>query len=124
MGVELADPVRMRACLAILAALAPGDRAGADLRLRFRASELRTLTRELQGAGFDCPRIEAVFFVGERDNRNHMRVVCANVAAADLSQIRIIARGSGTFRAEPWDEEEPQTTGSLASALPLRPTFD
>jgi hypothetical protein len=110
------------ACLAVLTALAASSAGAEEIRLKFAPSHLTVLERQLRSYGFDCPRVKAVFFLGERNDRNHMRVICDGMQAADLSQIRMIVGGSGHYRAEPWIEE--RTPGTLAGAVQLKASFD
>lgn len=115
--------MRRAACLAILAACAAP--AGADeIRLKFAPSHLNVLERQLRSYGFDCPRVKAVYFIGEEDGRNHMRVVCGGVQAADLTQIRMIVGGSGHYRAEPWSERQAAAPGTLAAAFSLKASLE
>jgi hypothetical protein len=111
--------------LALAALLVSDAQASGETRLTFRSNQLRALGQDLRARGFDCPQIEAVFFEGEKENRNHMRVVCAGLAAADLSEIRIVATGSGSFRASPWVPEHPGRVSGLAvEGLALRTSLD
>ena len=96
-------------------------RAG-EIRLKFAPSHLNVLERQLRSYGFDCPRVKAVFFLGEKDERNHMRVTCDGVQAADLSQIRMIVGGSGLYRAEPWIDHQADPT--LAAAFALKSSLE
>jgi hypothetical protein len=83
------------------------------------------VAKELRAFGFDCPDVTAMFRVGEKDNRNHIRVVCGRLAAADLAQIRIIAGGSGIQRAQPWsDDEDGAGAPSLAQSFSLKASLD
>ena len=118
-------PSRVKAAfvLAVAVLLAWQAQAEGETKLKFRPNQLRALGQDLRGRGFDCPHIEAVFFEGEKDNRNHMRVVCAGLAAADLSEIRVVATGSGSFRASPWTPDH-QDGDSVAAALALRTSLD
>ena len=110
------------AYLAMLLALAASSASAEEIRLKFAPSHLKVLERQLRSYGFDCPRVTAVFFLGEKDDRNHMRVVCAGVQAADLTQIRMIVGGSGSYRAEPWIEQ--QAAGTLAAAVALKSSLE
>jgi hypothetical protein len=114
--------VHRAACLATLLALAASDTCAQEIRLKFAPTHLSALERQLRSYGFDCPRVKAVFFLGEKDDRNHMRVVCAGVQAADLSQIRMTVGGSGSYRAEPWIEQ--QAPGTLAASFALKSSFE
>ena len=109
-------------CLATLVALAASPAGADEIRLKFAPSHLHVLHRQLRSYGFDCPRVKDVFFLGEKDGRNHMRVVCEGVQAADLTQIRMIVRGSGQYRAEPWIEQG--TGGTLAAAFALKSALE
>ena len=102
-----------------LAGVLAGGPAAAETRLHVGKAQLRSLERELRALGFDCPRVGSVYFVGEKDDRNHMRVVCSGLAAPDLSQIRIVATGSGRYDARPWDGEDGEPRRE-ASQLPFR----
>ena len=106
----------------MLLAFAASSASAEEIKLKFAASHLNVLERQLRSYGFDCPRVKAVFFLGERDDRNHMRVVCAGVQAADLSQIRMIVGGSGHYRAEPWIED--RNPGALAGAVQLKASLE
>jgi hypothetical protein len=114
--------VRRAACLATLLTFAAPVAGADEIRLKFAPSHLSVLERQLRSYGFDCPRVKAVFFLGEKNDRNHMRVVCAGVQAADLSQIRMIVGGSGSYRAEPWIEQ--QAPGTLAAAFALKAALE
>jgi hypothetical protein len=111
--------------LASAVLLATHADATEETRLTFRSGQLRALAQDLRGRGFDCPHVDVVFFEGEKDNRNHMRVVCAGLAAADLSEIRIVVTGSGSFRASPWTPDH-AAGGSqrAAEGLSLRTSLD
>jgi len=110
------------AWLAILLALAASSASAEEIKLKFAASHLNVLERQLRSYGFDCPRVKAVFFLGEKQGRNHMRVVCDGIQAADLSQIRMIVGGSGHYRAEPWIED--RNPGALAGAVQLKASLE
>ena len=106
----------------MLMAFAASSPRAEEVKLKFAPSHLHALERQLRSYGFDCPRVKAVFFLGEKQDRNHMRVVCDGVQAADLSQIRMIVGGSGHYRAEPWIEE--RNPGTLAGAVQLKAAFE
>ena len=108
--------------LAMLLALAASSASAEEIKLKFAASHLNVLERQLRSYGFDCPRVKAVFFLGEKQGRNHMRVVCDGIQAADLSQIRMIVGGSGHYRAEPWIEE--RNPGTLEGAVQLQASLE
>ena len=114
--------MRRAACLATLLTLAAPALRADEIQLKFAPNHLSVLERQLRSYGFDCPRVKAVFFLGEKDDRNHMRVVCAGVQAADLSQIRMVVGGSGSYRAEPWIEQ--QAPGTLAAAFALKASLE
>ena len=106
----------------MLMAFAASSARAEEIRLKFAPSHLNMLERQLRSYGFDCPRVKAVFVLGERDYRNHMRVICDGIQAADLSQIRMIVGGSGHYRAEPWIEE--RNPGTLAGAVQLKASLE
>jgi hypothetical protein len=106
----------------MLMAFAASSTRAEEVKLKFAPSHLHALERQLRSYGFDCPRVKAVFFLGEKQGRNHMRVVCDGIQAADLSQIRMIVGGSGQYRAEPWIEE--RNPGTLAGAVQLKAAFE
>jgi hypothetical protein len=114
--------VLRNACLAALLTLAAMPARAGEIRLKFAPSHLNVLERQLRSYGFDCPRVKAVFFLGEKDERNHMRVTCDGVQAADLSQIRMIVGGSGLYRAEPWIDHQADPT--LAAAFALKSSLE
>jgi hypothetical protein len=105
----------------MLGAFAASGACAEEIRLKFAPSHLHILHRQLRSYGFDCPRVKDVFFLGEKDGRNHMRVVCDGVQAADLTQIRMIVGGSGHYRAEPWIA---QGAGTLAAAFALKSALE
>ena len=80
----------------MLLAFAASSASAEQIKLKFAASHLNVLERQLRSYGFDCPRVQA----------------------ADLSQIRMIVGGSGHYRAEPWIEE--RNPGALAGAVQLK----
>jgi hypothetical protein len=106
----------------MLLAFAASSACAEEIKLKFASSHLTVLERQLRSYGFDCPRVKAVFFLGEKQERNHMRVICDGMQAADLSQIHMIVGGSGHYRAEPWIEE--RNSGTLAGAVRLKASFE
>jgi hypothetical protein len=76
----------------------------AETELWFRRAEKIALARGIQRDGFACAELRTVYFVEMRPDGNHLRAVCGTSdGSAAPSTFRLTVRGSGTFRAAPWD---------------------
>lgn len=99
----------------------PAEANAEEVVLR-ESSYFGVVATQLRKAGFRCPKLTRLFFTGEERGRNHIRAVCGTLPAPDLAQIRIIAGGSGFYKAEPWSL--PGSGSSLADHFVLKPAFD
>ena len=71
------------------------------VKLSLSPSLSHALAVELTNQGFTCPTVREMFFVGQVDSRNEMKVVCTGRGRREF---RITARGSGSFTAEAWSD--------------------
>lgn len=74
--------------------------------LWFRNAERRDLARALRARGYQCQDVQAGFQVGRRPDGNHIRLVCGAKGSEsdDGATFRLVARGSGIARLEPWND--------------------
>jgi hypothetical protein len=73
-----------------------------EKELWFRNVERKGLAQMLRARGFECPELQAGYQVGWQSDGNHVRLVCAGLAGNNAS-FRMVARGSGIARMEPWE---------------------
>jgi hypothetical protein len=93
----------MRNAFLTLALLLLATAAKAEEKeLWFRAVERKGLAQMLRARGFECPELQAGYQVGWQPDGNHVRLVCAGLAGKSAS-FRMVARGSGIARMEPWE---------------------
>jgi hypothetical protein len=103
----------------VLSVLSVAAAHGDERELWFRRAEQRWLARELRARGFDCSELRAGYEVGARPDGNHIRVVCDTAGGppgSGTSTFRLVARGSGIARMEPWEAREPAPVLALLRA--------
>lgn len=92
-------------CIAAFAVLATSAQA-AETELWFRNAERKGLAQALRARGLDCLELQAGFQIAWQGRGAPIRVVCRPAAGrpGQLSMFRLITRGSGISRMEPWEK--------------------